>query len=39
MLHKEYDRKDSVEKIIYDREPQGAWHQDQMFGGKPQVVK
>jgi hypothetical protein len=39
MLRKDYDRKDSVEKIIFGHEPQGAWCQDQLIGGKPPVVK
>jgi hypothetical protein len=38
MLHKEYDCKGSVEKIA-GRESQGAWHQDELIGGKPLVVK
>jgi hypothetical protein len=38
MLHKDYDRKDSVEKII-DRESQWACRQDELIGGKPPVVK
>jgi hypothetical protein len=37
MLHKEYDRKGSVEKIISGREPQGASHQDELIGGKQPV--
>jgi hypothetical protein len=36
--HKDYDRKSSVEKIA-GRESQGAWHQDELMGGKPPVVK
>jgi hypothetical protein len=38
MLHKEYDRKDSVEKIS-GREPQGASRQDEVIGSKPPVIK
>jgi hypothetical protein len=38
MLHKGYYRKGSVEKIS-GRDPQGAWRQDELFGGKPPVVK
>jgi hypothetical protein len=38
MLHKDYDRKSSVEKIS-GRGPQGAWRQDNLIGGKPPVVK
>jgi hypothetical protein len=39
MLHKDYDRKGSVEKRISGHEPQGAWRQDELIGGKPPVVK
>jgi hypothetical protein len=41
MLHKDYDSKGSVAKNnkISDREPQGAWRQDEVIGGKPPVVK
>jgi hypothetical protein len=38
MLHKDYDRKGSVEKIS-GRESKGAWRQDELIGGKPSVVK
>jgi hypothetical protein len=38
MLHKDYDRKGSVEKIP-GREPQGASRQDELIGDKPLVVK
>jgi hypothetical protein len=38
MLHKNYDRKGSVEKIS-GRELQGAWSQDELSGGKQSVVK
>jgi hypothetical protein len=38
MLHKDYDRKDSVKKV-FGREPQGAWRQDEPISGKPPVVK
>jgi hypothetical protein len=37
VLHKDYDRKGSV-KTISDREPQGAWRQDELIGGEPPVV-
>jgi hypothetical protein len=37
MLHKEYDHKDSVEKIS-GYEPQGAWHQDEVIAGKLPVM-
>jgi hypothetical protein len=39
MLEKDYDLKDSVEKIISGRESQGAWHQEELIGGIPLVVK
>jgi hypothetical protein len=39
MLHKDYDRKGAVEQIISGREPQKAWRQDEVMGGKPPVVK
>jgi hypothetical protein len=39
MLHKDYDRKGSVEKKNACREYQGTWHQDKLIGGKPPVVK
>jgi hypothetical protein len=38
MLHKDYDRKDSVKKIS-GRGSQGAWRQDELIDGKPPVVK
>jgi hypothetical protein len=38
MLHKDYDRKGSAEKIS-GRESQGAWLEDELIGGKPRVVK
>jgi hypothetical protein len=38
MLHKDYDRKCSIEKNA-GRESQGAWRQDEVIGGKPPVVK
>jgi hypothetical protein len=30
MLHEDYDRKGSVEKIISGRDPKGAWRQDEL---------
>jgi hypothetical protein len=39
MLHKDYDRKCLVEKIITGRESQGACRQDELIGDKPPVVK
>jgi hypothetical protein len=39
MLHKDYDRKGSVAQTVFDRDPQGAWRQDELIGGKPPVVK
>jgi hypothetical protein len=38
MLHKDYNRKCSVEKNT-GRESQAACHQDELIGGKPAVVK
>jgi hypothetical protein len=38
MLHKANYRKGSVEKIS-GRESQGGWHQEELTGGKPPVVK
>jgi hypothetical protein len=38
LLHNDYDRHSSVEKIS-GRDPQGAWSQDELIGGKPPVVK
>jgi hypothetical protein len=39
MLHKDYDRKCSVEVKSTGRESQGACRQDELIGGKPPVVK
>jgi hypothetical protein len=39
MLYKDYDRKGSVEKNNSGRESQGAWRQDELIGGIPQVIK
>jgi hypothetical protein len=38
MLHKDCDRKRSVEEIA-GRESQGAYRQDEVTGGKQPVVK
>jgi hypothetical protein len=38
MLHKDYDRSGSVEKIT-GRESQGVLRQDELIGGKPPVLK
>jgi hypothetical protein len=38
MLHKDYYRKGSVGEKISGSGPQGAWRQDEMFGGKPPKV-
>jgi hypothetical protein len=38
MLHKDYDRKCSIENSS-GRESQGAWGQDEVIGGKPPVAK
>jgi hypothetical protein len=37
MLHKDYDRNRSVEKIA-GHEPRGACRQDELIGGRPPVV-
>jgi hypothetical protein len=39
MLPKDYNRKGSVAKKIFTREPQGTLCQDERIGGKPPVVK
>jgi hypothetical protein len=39
MFRKDYDSKGSVEKEIYGRDSQGAWHQDELIGGKLSVLK
>jgi hypothetical protein len=41
MLHKDYDRKDSVEqkKKISGRESQGVWRKDELIGSKPSIIK
>jgi hypothetical protein len=39
MLHKDHNRKGSVEKENSGREPQGAWRQDELIDGKPPFVK
>jgi hypothetical protein len=39
MLDKNYDHKGSVAKKISGRDPQEAWCQDELIGGKPPVVK
>jgi hypothetical protein len=40
MLHKDYDPKGSAAKRKNSgHEPQEAWHQDELIGGKPSVVK
>jgi hypothetical protein len=39
MLHKDHDRKGSIEKKVAGRESQEVWRQDEMIGGKPPVVK
>jgi hypothetical protein len=38
MLHKDYDRKRSVEKKITGRESEGACHREELTGGKLPVV-
>jgi hypothetical protein len=40
MLNEDYDSKGAVaKKKICGRESQGAWRQDELTGGKPQVIK
>jgi hypothetical protein len=39
MLHKDYDRKCSIENKHSGRESQGVWGQEKLVGGKPPVVK
>jgi hypothetical protein len=40
ILHKDYDSKSPVGgKNPSGRDPQGAWHQDELIGGKSPVVK
>jgi hypothetical protein len=39
MLYNDYDRKGSDDKIKSPRDPQGAWRQDELIGGKPPVAK
>jgi hypothetical protein len=42
MLNKGYDSKGSVEETKCGRsgrEPEGIWLKDELFGGKPPVVK
>jgi hypothetical protein len=39
MLHKDYYRKGAVAKKISGRDPQRAWRQGELIGGKPPVVK
>jgi hypothetical protein len=39
VLHKDNDRKVSVEKKVSGRESQGARRQDELIGGNPPVVK
>jgi hypothetical protein len=39
MLNKNYESKYSVEKKNAEFESQGACRQDELFGGKPPVIK
>jgi hypothetical protein len=39
MLHKDYVRKGLVAKYNYFYEPQEAWRQDELIGGKLPVLK
>jgi hypothetical protein len=38
MLHKDYDRKGSVEKKNFGHDSQGAWRQNKPICGKSPVV-
>jgi hypothetical protein len=38
MLFRDYYRNNLVGKNLWSR-PQGAWRQDELIGGKPQVLK
>jgi hypothetical protein len=39
LFQKDYERKSSVTKKISGRDPQRAWRQEELIGGKPPVVK
>jgi hypothetical protein len=39
VLQKDYDSKGSVQQKFAGHDPQGAWQQDELMGGKPPVVK
>jgi hypothetical protein len=39
MFFKNYDHKGELRKKKSGRAPQGAWHEDELIGGKPPVVK
>jgi hypothetical protein len=39
VLHKDHDRRGSVEEEISGCKDQWAWRQDELIGGKPPVVK
>jgi hypothetical protein len=41
MLHKDYDRKGSIEKKKKNlwSKSQGAWRKEELIGGKPPIVK
>jgi hypothetical protein len=38
MVRKDYEGKGSVKRIC-GRDPQKAWHQDELIGGKPPAIK
>jgi hypothetical protein len=38
LLNKDYSYKGSIEKI-FGRGPQGTWHQDELIGSKPPLLK
>jgi hypothetical protein len=39
MLYKDYNLKSSITKKNPGSDPQGAWRQDELIGGKPPIVK
>jgi hypothetical protein len=39
MIHKDYNCKGSVTKQKSGCDPQGAWRQEELIGGKPPVIK
>jgi hypothetical protein len=39
MLQKDMTASVQLKKKVFGRKPQGAWHQDELIGGKLPVVK